>query len=72
MKKPKRKKIVESKALVRSPQSDYVKETCKLIKLLQLLGIIKDVRMRQVKTAFNSTPQWALQVECEVNDNEAT
>ena len=62
----KTKKII-SKAYVRSPQSEYVRDICALIRVMQLLGIVTDVRMR-IDPCLDGKSRWALSVEVEVKD----
>lgn len=59
-------KKISSKAYVRSPQSEYVRDRCELIKMLQLLGVITDVNMRMCAD-LDTKIRWAMIVECEVN-----
>ena len=67
MKNKKTKKIT-SKAYVRAPQSDYVKDRCELLRVLQLLGLITDIRMRMGNK--DGKPHWCLTVESEINDDD--
>jgi len=65
----KTKKIV-SKGYTRTPQSDYVKDRCKLIRMMQLLGIVSDIKMRMDISGASGKARWALTLESKVRDEE--
>lgn len=61
-------KKITSKGYTRSPQSDYVRDRCQLIRVMQLLGLITDISMR-VDNELDGKPRWAITLESEIKDD---